>query len=117
MISGAKWPELSSRGYYRAVYQFFAGFENNIKFGQKVFTGTDFRSKFVKKWYYLKISEEMQLSLVQYFYKLDEASSKIVLKVCCSHVLLKLRGHSMKVVWCGCCVCMVHGLLRRERVT
>ena len=28
-----------------AVYQFFAGFENNINFGQKVFTGTDFRSR------------------------------------------------------------------------
>ena len=29
--------------------QFFDGFENNSNFGQKVFTGTDFRSKFVKK--------------------------------------------------------------------
>ena len=33
---------------YRAVYQFFDAFENNSNFGQKVFTGTDFRSKFVK---------------------------------------------------------------------
>ena len=33
---------------YRAVSQFFAAFENNSNFGQKVLTGTDFRSKFVK---------------------------------------------------------------------
>ena len=33
---------------YRAVSQFFAAFENNSNFGQKMFTGTDFRSKFVK---------------------------------------------------------------------
>ena len=34
---------------YRAVSQFFDAFENNSNFGQKVLTGTDFRSKFVKK--------------------------------------------------------------------
>ena len=28
--------------------QFFAAFENNSNFGQKVLTGTDFKSKFVK---------------------------------------------------------------------
>ena len=33
---------------YRAVSQFFAAFENNSNFGEKVLTGTDFRSKFVK---------------------------------------------------------------------
>ena len=33
---------------YRAVSQFFAAFENNRNFGQKVLTGTDFRSRFVK---------------------------------------------------------------------
>ena len=30
------------------MYQFFDAFENNSNFGQKVLTGTDFRSKFVK---------------------------------------------------------------------
>jgi hypothetical protein len=50
------------------------------------------------KWHYLKISEEMQLSLVQYFYKLPQASSKIVVKICCSPVLLQLPGHNMKIV-------------------
>ena len=30
------------------MYQFFDAFENNCNFGKKVFTGTDFRSKFVK---------------------------------------------------------------------
>jgi hypothetical protein len=37
----------------------------------------------------LNIFKEIQLSLVQYFYKLSERSSKIVLKVCRSPVLLK----------------------------
>ena len=50
------------------------------------------------KWHYLKISEEMQLSLVQYFYKLPEAISKIVLKVCRSPVLLKLLEHSTEIL-------------------
>ena len=40
-------PVLSST-WYRAVSQFFDAFENNSNFGQKVLTGTDFRSRFVK---------------------------------------------------------------------
>ena len=39
---------MSTYYMYRAVYQFFDAFENNSDFGQKVLTGTDFRSKFVK---------------------------------------------------------------------
>ena len=76
-------------------------------------TDTDFRSNFVK----MELSQDfgrnaLLLSLVQYFYKLPEASSKIVLKVCRSPVLLKLPEHSMKIVWL-----LLHGLLRRKRVT
>ena len=40
----------------RAVSQFFDAFENNSNFGQKVLTGTDFRSKFVKMALYHNIT-------------------------------------------------------------
>jgi hypothetical protein len=42
--------------YYRAESQFPNSFENNSNFGQKMFTSTEFRSKFVET-YYLEFVE------------------------------------------------------------
>ena len=52
---------------YRAVYQFFAAFENNSNFGQKMFTSTEFRSKFVET-YYLKFVKLEVARILGYIY-------------------------------------------------
>ena len=62
-----------------------------------MFTSTEFRSKFVKTSLSQNL-KEMRFSLVQYFYKIPEARSKIVLKVCRSPVLLKLPEPNTKIL-------------------
>ena len=52
---------------YRAVYQFFAAFENNSNFGKKMFTSTEFRSKFVET-YHLKFVKSEVARILGYIY-------------------------------------------------
>ena len=67
---------------YRAVYQFFAAFENNSNFGQKMFTSTEFRSKFVET-YYLKFVKLEVARILGYIYSCVPLVPVLKYQYCC----------------------------------